>query len=75
MRVQAIKRAQVEVTADGDGVVGHAGALLLGELADRLGLPGELDHWAGRGQPARVRHRSGQVLTDLAVMLADGGTA
>jgi hypothetical protein len=73
LRVQAIKRAQVEVTADGDGLVGHAGALLLGELADRLGLPGELDYWAGRGQPARVRHRSGQVLTDLAVMLADGG--
>jgi Transposase DDE domain group 1 len=73
LRVQAIKRARVEVTADGDGLVGHAGALLLGELADRLGLPGELDHWAGRGQPARVKHRSGQVLTDLAVMLADGG--
>ena len=26
------------VTADGDGVVGHAGNLLLQELADRLGL-------------------------------------
>ncbi len=73
MRVQAIKRARVEVTADGDGVVGHAGALLLSELADRLGLPGGLDRWAGRGQPERVRHRSGRVLTDLAVMLADGG--
>jgi len=63
----------VEVTADGDGVVGHAGALLLSELADRLGLPGGLDRWAGRGQPPRVRHRSGRVLTDVAVMLADGG--
>jgi len=73
LRVQAIKRARVEVTADGDGVVGHAGALLLSELADRLGLPGGLDRWAGRGQPERVRHRSGRVLTDLAVMLADGG--
>ena len=73
MRVQATKRARVEVTADGDGVVGHAGALLLSELTDRLGLPGGLDRWAGRGQPERVRHRSGRVLTDLAVMLADGG--
>jgi hypothetical protein len=73
LRVQAIKRARVEVTADGDGLVGHAGALLLGELADRLGLPGELDRWAGRGQPERARHRAGRVLTDLAVMLADGG--
>jgi hypothetical protein len=42
---------------------GHAGAVRLAELADRLGPPGELDCWAGR------------VLTDLAVMLADGGTA
>jgi hypothetical protein len=61
------------VTADGDGVVGHAGTVLLGELADRVGLSGELDRWAGRGQPERARHRTGQVLTDLAVMLADGG--
>ena len=73
MRVQATKRVRVEVTADGDGVVGHAGALLLAELADRLGLPGELERWAGRGQPSRARHRTGRVLTDLAVMLADGG--
>ena len=74
MRVQATKpRTRVEVTADGDGLVGHAGAALLVELADRLGLPEELDRWAGRGQPGRVRHRSGKVVTDLAVMLADGG--
>jgi hypothetical protein len=74
LRVQATKpRARVEVTADGDGVVGHAGAALLVELADRLGLPGELDRWAGRGQPGRARHRAGKVVTDLAVMLADGG--
>jgi hypothetical protein len=52
---------------------GHAGAVLLAELADRLGLPGELDRWAGRGQPARARRRKGRVLTDLAVMLADDG--
>jgi hypothetical protein len=73
LRVQATKRVRVEVTADGDGVVGHAGALLLGELADRLALPGELERWAGRGQPERARHRTGRVLADLAVMLADGG--
>jgi DDE family transposase len=74
VRVQALKRsARLEVTADGDGVVGHAGVVLLAELADRLGLPGELDRWAGRGQTSRHRHRMGQVLTDVAVMLADGG--
>jgi hypothetical protein len=38
LRVQATKpRAGFEVTADGAGVVGHAGAALLRELADRVG--------------------------------------
>jgi Enoyl-(Acyl carrier protein) reductase/Transposase DDE domain group 1 len=74
LRVQATKpRARFDVTADGDGLVGHAGVALLIELADRLGLPAELDRWAVRGQPGRARHRAGKVLTDLAVMLADGG--
>jgi len=42
-------------------------------LAERLGLPAEVDRWAGRGQPSRARHRAGTVVVDLAVMLADGG--
>ena len=46
MEVKTIKRATLKITADGDGVVGHAGAVLLAELADRLGLPGEVDRWA-----------------------------
>ena len=74
MRVQATKpRARFDVTADGDGLVGHVGAALLVELADRLGLPAALDRWTGPEQPGRARHRSGKVLADLAVMLADGG--
>ena len=74
MGVQATKpRARFEVTADGDGLVGHVGAALLVGLADRLGLPAELDRWVGQGQPGRARHRAGKVVTDLAVMLADGG--
>jgi hypothetical protein len=37
--VQAINSpSSFEVTTDGTGVVGHAGAALLRELADRLGL-------------------------------------
>ena len=31
-------RIQLDVTTDAAGVVGHAGAALLPELADRLGL-------------------------------------
>ena len=71
MRVQATSpRPAFEVTTDGAGVVGHAGAALLGELADRVGLTRALGwHQAG----GRRRHPDAVVLRDLAVMLADGG--
>jgi hypothetical protein len=50
LRGQATKpSARFNVTCDGTGVVGHAGAALLGELADRLGLTGR---WAGVSQAA-----------------------
>ena len=76
MRVQATKpRTRFDVTCDGDGIAGHAGAALLGELADRLGLTRALSWRAGRGQTPRHRHDAGAVLRDLAVMLADGGDA
>lgn len=42
-------RPRFEVTCDGTGVVGHAGAALLAELADRLGLTAALSWRAGRG--------------------------
>ena len=71
MRVQATNSSSgVEVTTDGTGVVGHAGAALLGELADRLGLTSALG-WRAPG--GRRRHPDAVVLRDLAVMLADGG--
>jgi DDE family transposase len=74
LRVQATKSSpRFEVTADGDGVVGHAGAALLVELADRLGLTTAFSWRAGRAQTARYRHHVGGVLRDLAVLLADGG--
>ena len=74
MRVQATKPpARFEVTCDGDGIAGHAGAALLGELADRLGLTAALGWRAGRTQTSRHRHGAGAVLRDLAVLLADGG--
>ena len=74
MRVQATRtRPRFEVTCDGDGVVGHVGAALLGELADRLGLTRALGWRASRTQTSRYRHDAGAVLRDLMVMLADGG--
>ena len=71
LRVQATNWASgFEVTTDGTGVVGHAGAALLRELADRLGLTAAL----GWRQPGgHRRHPDAAVLRDLAVMLADGG--
>jgi hypothetical protein len=71
LRVQATNWASCfEVTTDGVGVVGHAGAALLRELADRLGLTAALG-W--RGPQGRRRHPDAAVLRDLAVLLADGG--
>jgi hypothetical protein len=70
LRVQATNSpGSFEVTTDGAGVVGHAGAALVGELADRLGLTRAL----GWRDPGGRRHQDAAVLRDLAVMLADGG--
>ena len=67
-------RPRLKVSADGRGVVGHAGARLLADLADRVGLTSGLSTAMA---PTKQRHRGhdrGQVLVDLAVMIADGGT-
>jgi hypothetical protein len=70
LRVQAINSPSgLEVATDGVGVVGHAGAALLRELADRVGLTAAL----GWRDPQGRRHPDAAVLRDLAVMLADGG--
>jgi hypothetical protein len=71
LRVQATNSpASFDVTTDGVGVVGHAGAALLGELADRVGLTQALG-WQQAG--GRCRHSDAAVLRDLGVVLADGG--
>ncbi len=66
-------RPKIVVAADGRGVVGHAGARLLADLADATGLSAAFSDALG---PLRVRqsgHDPGRVAVDLAVMLADGG--
>jgi DDE family transposase len=72
LRVQATNSpSSFEVTTDGTGVVGHAGAALLAELADRLGLTRALG-W-GASHSRHRQHPDARVLRDLAVVLADGG--
>jgi hypothetical protein len=63
----------VEVTADGEGLVSRAGAALLVELANRVGLTGALSVALGPTRERRSAHDPGRVLRDVAVMLADGG--
>ena len=63
----------VEVTADGEGLVSHAGVALLVELADRVGLTAAMSEAMAETRERRSAHDPGRVLRDVAVMLADGG--
>lgn len=66
-------RPALDVSADGSGVVSHAGSRLLADLADRSTLTAQLSGvFAGRVAP-QTAHDPGRVLVDLAVMIADGG--
>jgi hypothetical protein len=66
-------RQTVEVRADGEGLVSHAGAYLLVELADRLGLTADLSEAMAPTRERRSAHDPGVILRDLAVAIADGG--
>jgi len=74
--VKRSKRVRrVVVSADGQGVVSHAGVGLLREMAEYTGLVDEvttalIDTY--RGPPL---HAPGRVFTDLAVAVADGADA
>jgi hypothetical protein len=74
LRVQRDGRGfTVDVAPDGDGLVSHAGAALLAEAADRLGLTDALSRALAPMRERRCKHDPGRVVRDLAVMLADGG--
>lgn len=66
--------AGLSVSGDGTGVVAHAGSAGLRLLADRTGLTATLSAVLARRSFTPV-HDRGRVLTDVAVMLADGGEA
>lgn len=69
------RRPVVKVTRGGRGVVGQAGAQLLTDLADNLGLTAALSTAMAPTKSRRRGHDRGEVLADVAVMLADGGEA
>jgi hypothetical protein len=69
----AARLGTVEVTADGEGLVSHAGAALLVELADRVGLTAALSGALAGTRERCCAHDPGRVVRDVAVMLADGG--
>ena len=67
------RRFTVEVTADGAGLVSHAGSGLLAGVADRVGLTAALSDELSGLRERDAGHDPGRVIRDLAVMLADGG--
>jgi hypothetical protein len=63
----------VEVSADGAGLVSHAGSALIAQVADKVGLTAALSSRLAGIKQRRRGHDPGRVIRDLAVMLVDGG--
>jgi hypothetical protein len=61
------------VSADGKGLVSHAGGVLLTRTAVVTGLQEGLSAGLGRHRAPRAVHDPGKMITDLAVALALGG--
>jgi hypothetical protein len=73
-RVQGTRgRPKVTVTVDGRGVVAHAGARLLTDLAEATGLTEQFSQVLAGTRERSGGHDPGQVAIDLAVMLGNGG--
>jgi len=68
-------RPRLTVTGDGKNVAAHVGSRMLCDLADGLGLTDGFSSVMAPTKQRRRGHDRGQVLVDLAVMLADGGEA
>ena len=60
----------LEVTADGEGIVSHAGLAMLRQLADKTGLTGGLSR--ALATPRLLIHDRGRVTADLPCAIADG---
>jgi len=69
------RRPSIAVTTGAKGVVAHAGARLLCDLADGVGLSEALSAAMASTKKRRRGHDRGEVLVDLAVALADGASS
>ena len=67
------RHALLVVRADGSNVVNHVGARLLSDLTDASGLAAGLSVAMAATKQRRRGHDRGEVVADLAVMIADGG--
>ena len=65
-------RSRVKVSADGQGVVSHAGLGMLRELADHTGLSALVTAALADTYRGPWRHAPGDVFADLAAAVADG---
>jgi hypothetical protein len=64
---------RVRVSADGTGVVSHAGVGMLRELARDTGLVDGVSQALADTYAGPWQHAPGQVFADMAVAIADGG--
>ena len=69
------KLVRLVVSGDGTNVVNHVGARLLADVAEAAGLTEGLSTAMAATKQRRRGHDRGEVLADLAVMIADGGEA
>jgi hypothetical protein len=67
------RRSKITVSADGQGLVSQAGALLLAETLRITGLGAGLSAGLARWRAPRAVHDPGKILADLVVTLGLGG--
>ena len=67
------RHPKITVSADGQGLVSQAGALLLAEAARVTGLGEALTAGLARWRAPRAVHDPGKIITDLVMTLALGG--
>lgn len=66
------RRPALKIRGDGSGLANHAGARLLADLAEGVGLTSALSVAMAPTKQRRRGHDRGEVLVDLAVAIADG---